>query len=87
MQYRKPARLSDPMNDFSPEELAGILSKKDSELDWRDFDRLFQGSCPPGLTKNCAIISPLPVLTSRIRRTRATSSNTFPSGSGITTND
>lgn len=48
MQCRKPARLSDPMNDFSPEELTGILSKKDSELDWRDFDRLFQGKLPAG---------------------------------------
>lgn len=59
MQYRKPARLSDPMNDFSPEELAGILSKKDSELDWRDFDRLFQGKLPAGTYEELCYYLPL----------------------------
>ncbi len=29
MKYKKPVRLSDPMSDFSQEELAGILSKKE----------------------------------------------------------
>ena len=59
MQYRKPARLSDPMNDFSPEELAGILSKKDSELDRRDFDRLFQGKLPAGTYEELCYYFPL----------------------------
>ena len=59
MQYRKPARLSDPMNDFSPEELTGILSKKDSELDWRDFDRLFQGKLPAGTYEELCYYFPL----------------------------
>lgn len=59
MQYRKPARLSDPMNDFSPEELTGILSKKDSELDWRDFDRLFQGKLPAGTYEELCYYLPL----------------------------
>ena len=48
MKYKKPVRLSDPMCDFSQEELAGILSKQDAELDWRDFDCLFQGTLPAG---------------------------------------
>ncbi len=48
MKYRKPARLSDPMSDFSQEELNAILSKDDSELGWADFDRIFQGKLPAG---------------------------------------
>ena len=48
MKYKKPALLSDPMRDFSQEELAGILSKQDTELDWHDFDCLFQGKLPAG---------------------------------------
>lgn len=48
MKYKKPAHLSDPMRDFSQEELAGILSKQDTELDWHDFDCLFQGKLPAG---------------------------------------
>lgn len=48
MIFKKPTRLSDPMSDFSQEELAGILSKADTELDWRDFDCLFQGRMPAG---------------------------------------
>lgn len=59
MTFRKPARLSDPMNDFSPEELTGILSKKDSELDWRDFDRLFQGKLPAGTYEELCYYLPL----------------------------
>ena len=48
MKYRKPARLSDPMSDFSQEELNAILSKNDSELGWADYDRIFQGKLPAG---------------------------------------
>jgi len=40
--------LSDPGGDFSPEELNRILSKTDAELDWADFDRIFQGKMPAG---------------------------------------
>ena len=59
MKYKKPVRLSDPMNDFSPEELAGILSKQDAELDWRDFDCLFQGKLPAGTYEEVRYYIPL----------------------------
>ena len=48
MKYEKPTCLSDPGSDFSPEELNRILSKKDAELDWADFDCLFFGKMPAG---------------------------------------
>ena len=59
MKYKKPMRLSDPMNDFSQEELAGILPKKDTELDWRDFDCLFQGKLPAGTYEEVRYYIPL----------------------------
>ena len=59
MKYKKPVRLSDPMSDFSQEELAGILSKKDTELDWRDFDCLFQGKLPAGTYEEVRYYIPL----------------------------
>lgn len=59
MKYRKPVRLSDPMSDFSQEELAGILSKNDMELDWRDFDCLFQGKLPAGTYEELRYYIPL----------------------------
>ena len=59
MQYKKPVRLSDPMNDFSQEELAGILSKADALLDWRDFDCLFQGKLPAGTYEEVRYYIPL----------------------------
>ena len=48
MKNEKPTRLSDPMCDFPPEELNGILLKQDAELGWDDFDRIFQGKMPAG---------------------------------------
>ena len=59
MKYKKPVRLSDPMSDFSQEELAGILSKKDTELGWRDFDCLFQGKLPAGTYEEVRYYIPL----------------------------
>ena len=59
MIFKKPVRLSDPMSDFSPEELAGILSKKDTELGWRDFDCLFQGRMPAGTYEEVCYYIPL----------------------------
>ena len=59
MKYKKPVRLSDPMEDFSQEELAGILSKADTELDWRDFDCLFQGKLPAGTYEEVRYYIPL----------------------------
>lgn len=59
MKYKKPVRLSDPMSDFSQEELAGILSKQDTELDWRDFDCLFQGKLPAGTYEEVRYYIPL----------------------------
>ena len=59
MKYKKPARLSDPMSDFSPEELNGILLKQDAELDWRDFDRIFQGRMPAGTYEEVCYYIPL----------------------------
>ena len=59
MKYKKPAHLSDPMRDFSQEELAGILSKQDTELDWRDFDCLFQGKLPAGTYEEVRYYIPL----------------------------
>ena len=59
MKYKKPMRLSDPMSDFSQEELAGILSKQDTELDWRDFDCLFQGKLPAGTYEEVRYYIPL----------------------------
>lgn len=59
MKYKKPVRLSDPMGDFSQEELAGILSKADALLDWRDFDCLFQGKLPAGTYEEVRYYIPL----------------------------
>ena len=59
MKYQKPARLSDPGGDFSPEELNRILSKADAELDWADFDRLFQGKMPAGTYEEVRYYIPL----------------------------
>ena len=59
MKYKKPAHLSDPMRDFSQEELAGILSKQDTELDWHDFDCLFQGKLPAGTYEEVRYYIPL----------------------------
>ena len=59
MKYKKPVRLSDPMGDFSQEELAGILSKTDTELDRRDFDCLFQGKLPAGTYEEVRYYIPL----------------------------
>ena len=59
MKYRKPARLSDPMSDFSQEELNAILSKNDSELGWADYDRIFQGKLPAGTYEEVRYYIPL----------------------------
>lgn len=59
MKYKKPTRLSDPMSDFSPEELNGILLKQDAELGWRDFDRIFQGKMPAGTYEEVCYFIPL----------------------------
>ena len=60
MKYKKPTRLSDPFNDFSQEELTGILAKKDAELGWRDFDCIFQGRMPAGTYEEvCYYIPPV----------------------------
>ena len=59
MKYRKPARFSDPMCDFSQEELNAILSKDDSELGWGDFDRIFQGKLPAGTYEEVRYYIPL----------------------------
>ena len=59
MKYEKPTRLSDPGGDFSPEELKGILSKADAELDWADFDRIFQGKIPAGTYEEVRYYIPL----------------------------
>ncbi len=59
MKYKKPTCLSDPMSDFSQEELNGILLKKDTELDWRDFDCLFQGRMPAGTYEEVCYYLPL----------------------------
>ena len=59
MKYRKPARFSDPMCDFSQEELNGILSKEDAALGWGDFDRIFQGKLPAGTYEEVRYYIPL----------------------------
>ena len=59
MKYEKPTRLSDPGSDFSPEELNRILSKKDAELDWADFDCLFSGKMPAGTYEEVRYYIPL----------------------------
>lgn len=59
MKYRKPALFSDPMSDFSQEELNGILSKDDAELGWADFDRIFQGKLPAGTYEEVRYYIPL----------------------------
>jgi len=59
MKYKKPTCLSDPFNDFSQEELTGILAKKDAELGWRDFDCIFQGRMPAGTYEEVCYYIPL----------------------------
>ena len=59
MQFKKTTRLSDPGSDFSPEELNRILSKKDAELDWADFDCLFSGKMPAGTYEEVRYYIPL----------------------------
>ncbi len=46
--YPHPERLSDPWRDFSEEELTAIVSKRNSELDWRDFSNVFSNCLPAG---------------------------------------
>ena len=59
MKYQKPTCLSDPGGDFSPEELNRILSKTDAELEWADFDRIFQGRMPAGAYEEVRYYIPL----------------------------
>ena len=59
MKFEKPKCLSDPGDDFSPEELNGILSKRDAELDWADFDCLFFGKMPAGTYEEVRYYIPL----------------------------
>ena len=59
MKYNKPARLSNPGSDFSPEELNRILSREDAELGWRDYDCLFFGEMPAGTYEEVRYYIPL----------------------------
>ena len=59
MKDQKPIRLSNPDSDFSPEELNRILSRKDAELDWMDFDCLFFGKMPAGTYEEVRYYIPL----------------------------
>ncbi|MBQ9337304.1 MAG: hypothetical protein IJS14_08420 [Lentisphaeria bacterium] len=47
-KYPRPARLSDPGDDFSPEELEAIIRKKDADLTDTDLICIFQGALPAG---------------------------------------
>ena len=47
-RYPRPARLSDPGGDFSPEELEAIIRKKDADLTATDLICIFQGALPAG---------------------------------------
>ena len=47
-KYPRPARLSDPGGDFSPEELEAIFRKKDADLTDTDLICIFQGALPAG---------------------------------------
>jgi len=58
-KYPRPARLSDPMDDFSPDELEEIIRKKDSELTETDLICIFQGSLPAGEYRESVYFLPL----------------------------
>ncbi len=58
-KYPRPARLSDPMGDFSPDELEEIIRKKDAELTETDLICIFQGSLPAGEYRESVYFLPL----------------------------
>ncbi len=58
-KYSRPARLSDPGCDFSPEELETILRKKDAELTETDLVCIFQGALPAGEYRESVYFLPL----------------------------
>ena len=58
-KYPRPARLSDPMDDFSPDELAAIICKKDAELTETDLICIFQGALPAGEYRESVYFLPL----------------------------
>lgn len=56
--YPRPARLSDPGHDFTPEECAAILAVPDDRLGWPELGEIFQSYLPAGDYAECAYFIP-----------------------------
>ena len=58
-KYPRPAKLSDPGSDFSPEELEALIRKPDAELTETDLMCIFQGALPAGEYRESVYFLPL----------------------------
>ena len=57
--YPRPAKLSDPCHDFSPEECAAILAVPDEKMGVLELRNIFQSYLPAGTYNECAYFIPL----------------------------
>ena len=56
--YPRPAKLSDPHYDFTPEECAPILAVPDEKMGLQELREIFQCYLPAGTYEECAYFIP-----------------------------